>query len=96
MEKQSLNNKLRDFFVNAVRQSFWQLGIYDATIVDYVADVLTDFARTDSLYRVRSRAGRRSKVWLKCSPVNQTFLPMKINSYVNEKPENTLVTTRFS
>jgi hypothetical protein len=59
MEKQSLDNKLRDFFMSAVRQSFWQLGIYDATVAGYVADVLTDFARTDSLYRIRSRAGRK-------------------------------------
>jgi hypothetical protein len=59
MEKHSLDNKLRDFFMSAVRQSFWQLGIYDATVAGYVADVLTDFARTDSLYRIRSRAGRK-------------------------------------
>jgi hypothetical protein len=59
MEKQSLDNKLREFFMNAVRQSFWQLGIYDATVAGYVADVLTDFARTDSLYRLHSRAGRK-------------------------------------
>ncbi|MEX0803359.1 MAG: hypothetical protein WD688_08600 [Candidatus Binatia bacterium] len=59
MEKQSSDNKLHSFFVNAVRQSFWQLGIYDATVASYVADVLTDFARTDSLYRIRSAAGRK-------------------------------------
>jgi hypothetical protein len=59
MEKQSSDNKLREFFIGAVRQSFWQLGIYDATVVGYVADVLTDFARTDRLYRLRSRAGRK-------------------------------------
>lgn len=59
MEKQNTDNRLRDFFVNAVRSSFWQLGIYDATVTGYVADVLTDFARTDRLYRIRSRAGRK-------------------------------------
>ncbi|MPZ75984.1 MAG: hypothetical protein GEU77_05625 [Deltaproteobacteria bacterium] len=35
------------------------MGIYDATVATYVADVLTDFARTDSLYRIRSAAGRK-------------------------------------
>lgn len=58
MDKQH-SDKLREFFINAVKQSFWQLGIYDATVVDYVADVLTNFARTDSLYRLRNRAGRK-------------------------------------
>ncbi|MGH7783019.1 MAG: hypothetical protein ACREO5_04160, partial [Candidatus Binatia bacterium] len=59
MEKQDSDSKLRDFFVNAVKQSFWQLGIYDVTVAAYVADVLTNFARTDSLYRLRTHAGRR-------------------------------------
>lgn len=59
MEKQNPDNKLRDFFVSAVRQSFWQLGLYDATVADYVADVLTEFARTDRLYRIRSGGGRK-------------------------------------
>jgi hypothetical protein len=59
MDRQNSDNKLRDFFINAVKQSFWQLGIYDATVAAYVADVLTNFARTDTLYRLRNRAGRR-------------------------------------
>jgi hypothetical protein len=59
MDRQHSDNKLRDFFINAVKQSFWQLGIYDATVAAYVADVLTNFARTDTLYRLRNRAGRR-------------------------------------
>jgi hypothetical protein len=59
MEKQNPDNKLRDFFVTAVRQSFWQLGLCDATVADYVADVLTEFARTDRLYRIRSGGGRK-------------------------------------
>src|SRR5919198_433540 len=59
MEKKSSDNKLQSFFLNVVRQSFWQLGINDATVVRYVADVLTDFARSDHLYQVRSRGGRK-------------------------------------
>ena len=59
MQDRHSNPRLQDFFVKIVRQSFWQLGIYDATVVDYVADVLADFARTDNLYILRGRAGRK-------------------------------------
>lgn len=52
-------NQLQKFFHNVVRQSFWQLGIYDATVAGYVADVLADFARADNLYRFRNRQGRK-------------------------------------
>lgn len=55
----TLDNRLQTFFLNVVRQSFWQLGIYDATVANYVADVLTEFARADNLYKFRSRAGRK-------------------------------------
>ena len=59
MKNASANNKLQGFFRDVVRQSFWQLGINDATIAMYVADVLTEFARTDNLYRIRGQGGRR-------------------------------------
>jgi hypothetical protein len=59
MEKKGSDNSLHGFFLNVVRQSFWQLGIHDATVAGYVADVLNDFARADNLYRLRSRAGKR-------------------------------------
>lgn len=52
-------NKLQSYFLNIVRQSFWQLGINDATVAEYVAEVLTEFARADNLYKVRGRAGRK-------------------------------------
>jgi hypothetical protein len=42
-----------------VRQSFWQLGINDPTVAQYVAEVLAEFARTENLYRVRSHDGRK-------------------------------------
>ncbi|MEK6613770.1 MAG: hypothetical protein AABZ66_02670, partial [Candidatus Binatota bacterium] len=60
MEKKISGDRLQSFFLNMTRQSFWQLGINDATVAQYVADVLTDFASTDSLYRIRSRAGKKS------------------------------------
>ncbi len=59
MENGSSDNQLQGYFLKIVRQSFWQLGLYDATVVGYVADVLADFARTDNLYKLRGRAGRK-------------------------------------
>ena len=59
MENRVLDSKLRDFFGDVVRRSFWQLGINDGTVAGYVADVLTEFARADNLYRIRGSAGRK-------------------------------------
>ncbi len=59
MDKKTSDNKLQSFFLNVVRQSFWQLGINDATVAYYVADVLTEFARADNLFQVRSPAGKK-------------------------------------
>jgi hypothetical protein len=59
MEKIASSNQLQAFFLKVVRQSFWQLGIYDATVAAYVAEVLTDFARSDNLYKLRGPAGRK-------------------------------------
>jgi hypothetical protein len=59
MEKKPADNKLQGFFLKLVRQSFWQLGINDATVANYVADVLTEFARADNFYRFRGQRGRK-------------------------------------
>jgi hypothetical protein len=59
MEKQPAGDQLRGFFQQSVRNSFWQLGIHDATVATYVADVLTDFARSENLYKIRARGGRK-------------------------------------
>lgn len=59
MENKAADSQLRDFFNHSVRQSFWQLGIHDGTIAGYVADVLTEFARSENLYRIRARSGRK-------------------------------------
>ncbi|HTN70235.1 MAG TPA: hypothetical protein VMO00_04025, partial [Methylomirabilota bacterium] len=59
MDKKAPDNKLQSFFLNVVRQSFWQLGINDATVAGYVADVLTEFARSDNLFQMRSRGGKK-------------------------------------
>jgi hypothetical protein len=59
MEKITADDDLHGFFLKLTRQSFWQLGINDATVAGYVAGVLNDFAKADNLFRVRSRAGRK-------------------------------------
>lgn len=59
MDDNAADNQLRGFFHQSVCQSFWQLGIHDATVAGYVADVLTEFARSENLYRIRARNGRK-------------------------------------
>ena len=59
MEKKSSDDRLQSFFLKTVRESFAQLGINDATVARYVAEVLTEFARSDNLYKIRGRQGRK-------------------------------------
>jgi hypothetical protein len=59
MSRSKVQDRLQSFFHKMTRQSFWQLGICDATVARYVGDVLTDFARADNLYRIRSRTGKK-------------------------------------
>src|SRR4029434_1572673 len=59
MDKRVLDGKLHSFFHDVIRQSCRQLGINDSTVTRYMADVLTDFAKSENLYRIRSRKGRR-------------------------------------
>jgi len=59
MDKKISNDRLQKVFLDLTRQSFWQLGIHDAKVAGYVADVLSEFASADSLYRLRSRTGKK-------------------------------------
>lgn len=59
MSKHVSLDRLKSFFLQLARKSFWDLGLADDKVVEYVAGVLTDFARADSLYRIRSTSGRR-------------------------------------
>jgi hypothetical protein len=59
MEKRVSDAKLQAFFLGVIRQSFWQLGIYDAAVANYVADVLVEFARADKLYPIRTPSGKK-------------------------------------
>jgi hypothetical protein len=59
MEKKPPDDRLQTFFLKTVRQSFAQLGINDATVAGYVAEVLAEFARADNLYKIRGRQGQK-------------------------------------
>lgn len=58
-ESKAAENSLQGYFLQVVRQSFWQVGIYDATVANYVAEVLAEFGRADNLYKLRSQSGRK-------------------------------------
>ena len=59
MTKILSKDRLQGFFLNMTQRCFGELGIRDAEVTGYVADVLTEFARSDRLYRVRSRRNQR-------------------------------------
>ncbi len=59
MTKMISKDRLQGFFLNMTQRCFGELGIRDAEVTGYVADVLTEFARSDRLYRVRSRKSQR-------------------------------------
>ena len=59
MTKTISKDRLQGFFLNMTQRCFDELGIRDAEVTGYVADVLTEFARSDRLYRVRSRKNQR-------------------------------------
>lgn len=48
---------LRRFFSGMVRPSFGALGLGPGEMADYVTELLTRFARTDELYRLRNARG---------------------------------------
>jgi|SRR5678815_4685732 hypothetical protein len=58
-EESKTLDSLQGYFLQVVRQSFWQVGLYDATVTEYIAQVLVDFAVTDNLYKLRDRGGRK-------------------------------------
>ncbi|MBI4228655.1 MAG: hypothetical protein HY693_02920, partial [Deltaproteobacteria bacterium] len=58
-EGKSLSS-LRAFFGKLVRVSFFDLGIdNEANIASYLTDLLSEFARTERLYKLRESEGRR-------------------------------------
>src|SRR3954453_8095851 len=59
MGKTISDDRLKAFFFECARKSFWQLGLNDQAVIEYIANVLTDFAHTDQLYRLQAPSGRR-------------------------------------
>jgi hypothetical protein len=58
--KASPQEALRQFFAGVTEHAFVvRLGVADPPMIDYVADMLVRFARSDLMYRVRDLAGRR-------------------------------------
>ena len=51
--------QLRQFFSRTLRSTFPGLGIRDHEIIQYIAGVLVQFARTENIYRIRSIRGER-------------------------------------
>ena len=49
---------LRNFFYRLVNSAFGALGLADREITIYVTDLLTRFARTEQLYRIRDAQGK--------------------------------------
>jgi DNA-binding protein len=58
MEKPLASAHLHEFFLSTTQRSFRELGIGDESVIDYVAAVLTEFARADRLYALRTARGR--------------------------------------
>lgn len=58
MEKPLASAHLHEFFLNTTQQTFHELGVGDEAVIGYVAAVLTQFARSDRLYALRTARGR--------------------------------------
>jgi hypothetical protein len=59
MGKTITGDRLKFFFLECARKSFWDLGLHDNAVIEYVSDMLTVFAHSDQLYRIRAADGRR-------------------------------------
>lgn len=53
------SSKLYRFFYRTVRRSFYDLKIKEPKITNYMAILLSEFARTDNLYKIRNVQGER-------------------------------------
>lgn len=49
---------LHQFFLGTTQRCFRELAVGDETVIAYVATVLTEFARSDRLYELRTARGR--------------------------------------
>jgi hypothetical protein len=60
MDQPGRVSAIRRFFAGVTEYAFHsRLGVADPPLVDYIAELLVRFVRSDELYRVRSVRGRR-------------------------------------
>lgn len=59
MGKTIPDTRLKSFFFECARKSFWELGLHDNTVIEYVSNMLTAFAHSDQLYQLRATDGHR-------------------------------------
>ena len=56
----SRNEMLRRFFAGLTEYTFTtRLGVADPPLIDYLAEMLADFVRTDAIYGIRTSTGER-------------------------------------
>ena len=58
MEKPITSAALHEFFLSTTQRCFQELAVGDESVIGYVAAVLTEFARSDRLYMLRTARGR--------------------------------------
>lgn len=58
MEKPLPGHALREFFLSTTQRCFHELAVGDEAVIEYVTAVLTEFARSDRLYMLRTARGR--------------------------------------
>jgi hypothetical protein len=56
---QKNDSSLHQFFRNLARKSFTDLWIWDEAVIDYLVEMLTRFARSENLYRIKRSTGKR-------------------------------------
>ena len=54
MGRSKESTRLHDFFLSMARRSFTELGLRNEAVVGYVAALMTEFARADRLYALRT------------------------------------------
>jgi hypothetical protein len=53
--------ELKPFFLKLTQLCFGELGLKDCRIIEYITFVLTNFSRTENLYRIRNLSGKQLK-----------------------------------
>ena len=53
------NHPIRSLFRTMTERGLEQIDLCDAEAVAYIGDLMAEFVRTDSMYRIRDREGRR-------------------------------------